>query len=511
MARTPRKMTRGERVCRFIETYCRAPEGKHIGQPIKLEPFQRKFILDVYDNPKGTHTAILSIARKNGKTALIAGILLAHLVGPEAVQNSQIVSGAMSRDQAGIVFNLAVKMINLNPDLKDLVHIIPSGKKLIGLARNVEYKALSAEGKTTHGLSPILAILDETGQVRGPQDEFVDAVVTAQGAHDAPMLMVISTQAATDADLLSVWIDDALKGEDPGTVCHLYAAPFEADILDLEAWKSANPALGTFRSLPDMQKLAEKASRMPASENTFRNLNLNQRVSTVSPFVSRAVWESCGGEPAALETLQLFGGLDLSGRTDLTGFLLIGRDEDQIVHVHPYFWTPEIGLHDRAKRDRVPYDLWVREGFLRTTPGSTVDYGFVCAEMAEIMGGNEVELIGFDRWRIDVFRKDAEALGLEFPLKEHGQGFKDMSPALDQLEADLLNGRIRHGMHPVLTMCAANAVITKDPAGNRKLDKHKATGRIDGMVALAMALGVAGQPEADRIDLDSFLSDPLVL
>jgi phage terminase large subunit-like protein len=511
MARTPRKMTRGERVCRFIETYCRAPEGKHIGQPIKLEPFQRKFILDVYDNPKGTHTAILSIARKNGKTALIAGILLAHLVGPEAVQNSQIVSGAMSRDQAAIVFNLAVKMINLNPDLKDLVHIIPSGKKLIGLARNVEYKALSAEGKTTHGLSPILAILDETGQVRGPQDEFVDAVVTAQGAHDAPMLMVISTQAATDADLLSVWIDDALKGEDPGTVCHLYAAPLDADILDPATWKAANPALGTFRSLPDMQKLAEKASRMPASENTFRNLNLNQRVSTVSPFVSRAVWESCGGQPAPLDSLHLYGGLDLSGRTDLTGFVLIGRDSDGLVHVHPYFWTPEQGLHDRAKRDRVPYDLWVREGYLRTTPGSTVDYGFVCAEMAEIMGGNDVELIGFDRWRIDIFRKDAESLGLDFPLKEHGQGFKDMSPALDQLEADLLNGRVRHGMHPVLTMCAANAVITKDPAGNRKLDKHKATGRIDGMVALAMALGVAGQPELDRVDLDLFLSDPLVL
>jgi len=159
----------------------------------------------------------------------------------------------------------------------------------------------------------------------------------------------------------------------------------------------------------------------------------------------------------------------------------------------------------------LPYDVWVREGYLRTTPGSTVDYGFVCAEMAEIMGGNDVELIGFDRWRIDIFRKDAEALGLDFPLVEHGQGFKDMSPALDQLEADLLNGRIRHGMHPVLTMCAANAVITKDPAGNRKLDKHKATGRIDGMVALAMALGVAGQPELDRVDLDLFLSDPLVL
>ncbi|MDU7762393.1 MAG: terminase large subunit, partial [Enterobacter asburiae] len=200
-------MTRGERVIAFIERYCIVPEGKLLGKPMQLDPFQKEFILAVYDNPVGTDKAILSIARKNGKTGLIAGILLAHLVGPEAVQNTQIVSGALSREQASIVFNLAVKMVNLNPDLQVLVHIIPSGKKLIGLPCNVEYKALSAEGKTTHGLSPILAILDETGQVRGPQDDFIDAITTAQGAHENPLLIVISTQAANDADLLSIWID----------------------------------------------------------------------------------------------------------------------------------------------------------------------------------------------------------------------------------------------------------------------------------------------------------------
>lgn len=508
-------MTRGERVIAFIERYCRAPEGKHIGQPIKLEPFQRQFILDVYDNPHGTHTAILSIARKNGKTALIAGILLAHLVGPEAVQNSQIVSGAMSRDQASIVFNLAVKMINLNPDLQGLVHIIPSSKRLLGKARNVEYKALSAEGKTTHGLSPILAILDETGQVRGPQDDFVDAVVTAQGAHDKPLLMVISTQAATDADLLSVWIDDALKGEDDGTVCHLHAAPLEADILNPESWRKANPALGMFRSLPDMQKLAEKAARMPSSENTFRNLNLNQRVSTVSPFISKSVWQNCSGEAEALAGMPVYCGLDLSQRTDLTAFVLFGVDEEGVKHCYFHFWTPEIGLFDRAKKDRVPYETWVKQGFLTTTPGATVDYDFVCVEVAEILAQmgmyDSVQKIAFDRWRIEDFKKACERQGVELPLVQFGQGFKDMSPAIDALEADLLNGRLRHGGHPVATMCAANAVITKDPAGNRKLDKHKATGRIDGIVALAMAIGAAQGELEDVIDLDAYCSDIVVV
>ena len=506
-----RKMSRGERVIAFIEQYCRVPEGKLLGQPLKLAPFQKRFLRQVYDNKAGTSTAYLSIARKNGKTGLIAGILLAHLVGPEAKQNSQIVSGAMSREQAGIVFSLACKMINFNPALQEIVHIIPSSKRLIGKPMNVEYKALAAEGKTTHGLSPVLAILDEVGQVRGPQDDFIDAITTAQGAHDNPLLIAISTQAATDADLFSVWLDDAERSKDPHIVSHVYSASPESKLISKKAWKEANPALGIFRSLADLEKQAERANRMPSSENTFRNLCLNQRVSTVSPFVSRSVWESCGDQPSDLAGMSVYGGLDLSARTDLTSLTLVGTDSDGIRHVQAYFWTPEQGIHERSKRDRSPYDVWVREGFLRTTPGATVDYGFVAAEMAEILADLDVELIGFDRWRIDVFKKELETLGLDFPMVEFGQGFKDMSPAIDSLESDLLNVRLRHGMHPVLTMCAANAVVTKDPANNRKLDKHKATGRIDGMVSLAMALGVAGSHEGDGIDLDSFLSDPLVL
>lgn len=504
-------MTRGQKVIAFIEEYCRVPEGKLVGKPLELAKFQKRFILDVYDNPHGTTDGYLSIARKNGKTGLIAGILLAHLVGPEAQQNSQIVSGAMSREQAGIVFSLACKMIQLEPRLTDIVHIVPSGKRLIGLPMNVEYRALAAEGKTAHGLSPILAILDEVGQVRGSQSDFIDAITTAQGAHEAPLLLAISTQAATDADLFSIWLDDAERSKDKRIVSHVYQAPKDAKLSSKRAWKAANPALDLFRSRADMEKQARKAERMPSFENTFRNLNLNQRVSTVSPFISPDVWKASAGQPQPLHAgLTIFGGLDLSARTDLTACVLLGRDDEGVVHVHPYFWTPEQGLIDRAKKDRVPYDAWVRDGWLRTTPGATVDYAFVVAELAEILADAQLEQIAFDRWRIDVFKKDADSLGIDLPLAPYGQGFKDMSPALDILEADLLNGRVRHGMHPVLTMCAANAVVTKDAAGNRKLDKHKATGRIDGMVALAMALGCAGQP-GESLDIDSFISDPLVL
>ncbi|WP_298575587.1 terminase TerL endonuclease subunit [uncultured Luteimonas sp.] len=494
-------MTRAGKIIAFIERYCVVPEGAHVGQPLKLADFQRKFIRDVYDNPAGTRRAYLSIARKNGKSGLIGALLLAHLVGPEAVQNSQIVSGAMSRDQAALVFNLASKMVQLSPRLVELVRIIPSSKRLIGLPRNVEFRALAADGKTAHGLSPVLAILDEVGQIRGPHSDFVDAITTSQGAHASPLLIAISTQAASDADLFSLWLDDAARSDDPRIVSHVYSAPDDCSLDDEDAWRAANPALGLFRSMDDMREQAKQAARMPSVENSFRNLLLNQRVSVHSPFVSPGVWRECGGEPVAFVG-PVYGGLDLSARTDLTAFVLY----DHAGNVRPYFWTPEIGLADRAARDRAPYLEWRKQGFLRTTPGASVDYAHVAAEIIDIIADVDLQAIAFDRWRIDVLRKEFDRLGVELPLVDWGQGFASMSPAVDSLEAELLNGRIRHGMHPVLTMCAANAVMTKDPAGSRKFDKAKATGRIDGLQALAMAVGVAGKT-ADPVTMP----DDLVL
>lgn len=487
-------MTRAARIIDFIERYCVTPEGADVGKPLVLANFQKRFIRDVYDNPHGTRRALLSVSRKNGKSGLIAGLLLAHLIGPEAKLNAQLVSGAMSRDQAALVFNLAAKMIQQSPKLAKLVRVIPSGKRLIGLPLNTEFRALAAEGRTAHGLSPALAILDEVGQVRGPQSDFIDAITTSQGAHAEPLLIAISTQAASDADLFSTWLDDAKASSDPRIVCHLYAAPEGCDLLDREAWTAANPALGIFRSEDDLREQMVQAQRMPSMENTVRNLLLNQRVSTESPFVSPDVWKSCSqGAKLPLDG-PVFAGLDLSARTDLTALVIVGK-VDGVWHVRPHFWTPEQGLMDRSKRDRSPYDLWARQGHLHTTPGATVDYEHVAEDMLAILADMDVMGIAYDRWRIDLLRKELDKLGAELPLIEWGQGYKDMAPALDALEAELLNGRIAHGMHPVLSMCAANAVVTKDPTGARKLDKSRATGRIDGMQALAMAMGLAARTE----------------
>jgi phage terminase large subunit-like protein len=502
--------TVGTRVIEFIETYCVVPEGDLIGQPVILAPFQKKFILEVFDNPHGTKEAILSMARKNAKTALIAMIVLAFLVGPVAVLNSRIVSGALSRDQAAEVFNLASKMVRLSPELSDLIVITPSSKKLTGTLMNTEYTALSAEAKTSHGKSPLVVILDEVGQVVGPRNEFFDALTTAQGAYKNGIVFYISTQAANDSDMLSLLIDDAKRNKPPRTVCHVYAAEEGCDLLDEEQWKNANPALGLFRSHDDLANQAKKAHRIPSFENTFRNLNLNQRVTVNSPFINRSEWMACRGEnPPLADCEAVYGGFDLSTKIDLTAFVLIGLYNGKW-YIYAYFWCTRKGLLDRAHKDKAPYDLWHKDGYISLTDRATIDYEYVAKEVIDIVDGVNLVSIGFDRWRMDFFKKELENIGVELPIIPFGQGFKDMSPAVECLEERILNKEIIHDNNPVLNMCMANATVYKSAANDRKLDKLKTSGRIDGAVALVQACGVSLMAD-EVVDIDSFINDPLVL
>lgn len=492
-------MTRGERVAAFITKYCKSPEGEHVGKPIVLEPFQRDFILSIYDNPHTTRRAFLSIGRKNGKTALIAGILLAHICGPEAVLNTQIVSGALSRDQAAVVFSLAAKMIQLSPEMSKITRIIPSSKVILGLSRNVEFRALSAEGKTAHGLSPVLAILDEVGQVRGPSSEFIDAIITAQGAHKAPLLLAISTQAPNDNDLFSIWLDDAKESKDPRIISHVYEADKDADLMDEDGWTASNPAIGKFRSYDDVKEQAERALRMPSFEPTFRNLVLNQRVEMSSPFIAKGTWLANGGDvdDDVFRTEDVYVGLDLSARNDLTAMVMIAfRDK---WHVKSICWTPKDTLIDRSKRDRAPYDVWEKQGFIRAIGTASIDYDELSVQIyEELTECNNVKGVFFDRWRMDVLKASFDRMGVELPFIPFGQGFGSMTPAVESLETALLNKQVLHGNNPVLTMCMANTRVEQDAAGNRKLNKGKSTGRIDAAVALAMAFGGAAKNEQEE-------------
>jgi len=464
------------------------PEGQYVGQQMKLLPFQKKFILDVYDNPAGTSRAYLSVARKNGKSALIAAILLAHIVGPEAKQNSQIVSGARSREQAALVFKLAEKMVRLSPQLSEIVRVVPSSKMLVGLVMNVEYKAISAEANTAHGLSPVLAILDEVGQVRGPQDSFIEAIETAQGAHASPLLIAISTQAATDADLFSNWLDDAANAKDRRIVSHVYTAPEDCALNDKKSWRAANPALGKFRSLQDMADFAKQAARLPAKENSFRWLYLNQRIEAVSPFLSKSEWEANANAADVPLNSPCWAGLDLSASRDLTALVLVFPINDQF-HVVPHFFLPAQGIRERSQSEKYPYDTWAKQGYLTLIDGPVIIPSVIAMAVAEISQDYDLQLLSYDRWRIHDFQRELDNIGAQIPMASFGQGFKDMAPAVDKVERLVAERKLRHGGNPILNMCAAGAVIEQDPAGNRKLTKKKSLSRIDGLVALAMALG----------------------
>lgn len=490
-------LSRGARNIAWIEKHCRIPEGRDVGKAVKLRPWQKRAIKKIYDNPHGTRRAILSFGRKNAKSTLAAFLLLLHLVGPEARPNSQLYSAAQSRDQAAVLYALAAKIVRMSPDLLENVSIRESAKQLACQELGTLYKALSKEADTAHGLSPVFAVHDELGRVRGPRSELYEAVETGASAHDDPLSVIISTQAPDDADLLSVLIDDAKKQRDPRVVLVMYEADPELDPFTVKAIRQANPAYGDFQNADEVKAMAADAKRMPARENEYRNLVLNQRVAATDPAISKSVWDACAGEVLPFAG-PVYAGLDLSETNDLTALVEISQ-HDGLWHVRPTFWLPEEGLAERSRQDRVPYDVWVRQGLIETTPGKSIEYEWVAERLRGLFDSTDIHQVAFDRWNWRHFRPWLEKVGFgESELErfvEFGQGYQSMSPAWRDLEAALLNGKVVHGGHPVLTMCAANAVIQRDPAGNRKLTKQKSTGRIDGLVAMTMAFGVAVEEE----------------
>jgi phage terminase large subunit-like protein len=495
-------MKRSLRNIRWAEKYIRLPEGKFVGKPLKMAEFMKEDFRAIYDNPNGnTRRAIISRGRKNAKTTECAIILLLHLCGPEAKANSQLFSAAQSRDQAGVLFSLAAKMVRLSPDLLSVVTVRDTAKQLACPEMGTLYRALSAEASTAFGLSPILTIFDELGQIKGPRSPLYEALETATAAQEQPLTIIISTQAATDNDLLSMLIDDALSEADPRTVLRMQFASDDLDPFGEEAIRAANPAFDVFMNREEVLAMAADAERMPSRQAEFENLVLNRRVEASAPFVSRAVWQSCGGPvEESFEGLPVWAGLDLSEVADLTALVLIAP-VDGVWHVRPTFWLPAEGLPEKARHDRVPYDVWARGGYLQTTPGKSIEYEFVAEHLRGLFDRLDIRALGFDRWNFKHLKPWLLKAGfteeeIEEKFVEFGQGMQSMSPALRDLESDLLNAKLAHGGHPVLSMCAANAVVQTDPAGNRKLTKQKSRGRIDGMVALTMARGVAGSYEA---------------
>jgi phage terminase large subunit-like protein len=483
----------------WCQRYLYLPEGKHVGEQLVMAEFMKADFRAIYGNPTGTRRAILSRGRKNAKSVECACIVLLHLCGPEYRPNGALYSCAQSRDQAGIIFRLASKMVKMSPVLRRVVKIRESAKELHCPGVGTMYKALSAETTTAFGLSPVVTIHDELGQVRGPRFPLYEAMETATAAQDEPLTIIISTQAPADADLLSMLIDDAKTGSDPRTVLRLDEAPLDDDPFAEATIKKANPALDIFMNKVEVLAMAEDARRLPAREAEFRNLILNQRVEASNPFVTPGIWKGCGTPVQPfLPSTPLYGGLDLSSVADLTALVLIGQPDGPKWHVHPTFWLPRDGLEEKSRNDRVPYDIWAKKGLLETTEGNTIKYEYVAKVLRDLFTKYNIRKLAFDRWNMKHLKPWLEKAGfsvtmIEDRFVEFGQGTQSMSPALRTLEEQLRDKLIAHGNHPVLSMCAACAVVEGKDDANRRLSKNKSSGRIDGLVALAMAVGVAQQ------------------
>lgn len=503
-------LTRAERVIAFIEDLP-ITAGKLAGTQMQLRPWQREFVEAVYaENAEGVRpirTAVLSMGRKNGKTQLAAALALCHLLGSEAEPRGEIYSAALTRDQAAKLFQEMCAILNAHPELEDRVNVIRFNKQievLFGKGAGSIYAALSADAGSKMGLSPSFVVYDELGSA--PNRDLYDALDTATGARDNPLLLAISTQAAADHHVFSELIDYGMRVQsgdidDPSFHLSLYAAPADADLFEMEAWAAANPALGDFRSLEDVQRQAGQARLVPSKESAFRNLILNQRVSATARFIHKAEWGRCNAtvDLQALSGRECYGGLDLSGSRDLTAFVMVFPNEDKSLDVVCQFFMPEANIVTRSNEDRVPYDLWAKQGFITLIPGSTIDPSFVAGSIINAAMTYDLRAVAYDRWRIEDLKRELGLTGMTIPLEPFGQGYKDMSPAVDVLERHVAENLLQHSGNPVLNMCASNAVVTRDPAGSRKLDKSKAAGRIDGLVALAMALSVARRHEPETL------------
>lgn len=533
-APTPCQVTpRARLIIRFIEDYLIVPSGVGEGQPFKLIPEEIEFIAQVYGPLDGQgrrirRRAILSMARKNGKTAIIAALVLVHLVGPEETMHGEIYSAANDRDQAAIVFKFANQIVNLSPKLWPLCKVVPSTKTMIGLATASVYRAISAEAGTKHGYSPTVVIYDELAQSK--KRDLYDVLDTSFGARLEPLFIIIGTQSNDPQHIMSQLIDDGLARTDPTIYVQLHAVPDDTpdeEIWNEEIWKLANPALGIFRSLEDMRTLARKARRMPAEEPKFRNLYLNQRVSPQASLINRAEWMACKGDSQIRQGEEVFLALDLSAIIDLAALVMVSADEET-TRVMPFFWKPEEYLVEHSKRDfgsgNRHYEKWAKDGKLLTSPGKSIDPLVIGKKIAELFQTYRVRGLAYDRWRIRDILRVFDLIGLQAYLDTEikqqpgsapwemglrlvpwGQGFVDMAPAVDALELEVVDGRLVHSGHDVLNWNMRNAIAVMDPSGNRKIDKEKSRFRVDGAVSTAMAIGLKSRDRHKQVDVLSLI------
>jgi len=481
----------------FIECLSHT-KGTWAGKPFLLIDWQEQIVRDLFGTlkPNGYrqfNTAFIEIAKKNGKSELAAAVALLLTCGDNE-ERAEVYGCAADRQQASIVFEVAKDMVTMCPALAKRVKILASQKRLVYLPTGSYYQVLSADVANKHGFNTHGVIFDELHTQ--PNRRLFDVMTKGSGdARMQPLYFLITT--AGDNTNSICWevhskAKDILDGRktDPTFYPVIYGTEENDSWTDPKVWKKANPSLGITVGIDKVKAACESAQQNPAEENAFRQLRLNQWVKQAIRWMPMDAWDKCAFpvDPKSLEGRVCYGGLDLSSSTDITAFVLVfpPLDEMDKYVILPFFWIPEENIDLRVRRDHVNYDLWEKQGFLLTTEGNVVHYGFIETFIEQLGSKYNIREIAFDRWGAVQMVQNLEGMG--FMVVPFGQGFKDMSPPTKELMKLTLEQRIAHAGQPVLRWMMDNIYIRTDPAGNIKPDKEKSTEKIDGAVATIMAL-----------------------
>lgn len=474
---------------RFFEKHLTHAKGELGGKPFLLERWQRNYLRALFAEENGrrkVRTSLLALPRKNGKSTLAAGIALRCLLEPEP--GAEVYSCAASRDQARLVFDTARIAVEQSPALSQQLKVYRNA--IVRDSTHATYKALSAEAGIQHGLSAHAVIFDE---LHVSNREMWEVMLSSQGARRNPLTVALTTAGYDRRSVCwEVWkyAESVATGaiKDESFLPMIFAAPSDADWKSESVWAQANPNLGVSVKFDFLRSECARAMEMPAYENTFRQLYLNQWTEQDKRWISMATWAQ-GNKPCPVDLTgrQCWAGLDLATTFDTTAFVLLFPLDDGTFWVEPHFWIPEENAHQRERRDKVPYLTWARQGKLHMTQGNVTDYAAVRAAIVELAKRYSVKSIAVDRWNsTHLTQQLLQEDGL--PVVGFGQGYGQMSGPARELESLIVGGRLLHGGHDVLTWQAGNVAIQTD-GQNIKPSKQRSTERIDGIVALVMALG----------------------
>lgn len=488
-------------VVNFFEKFLRLGKGKWAGKPFQLMEWQKADVLMPLfgwrraNGARRFRTAYIEIPKKNGKSAMCAGLGL-YLLLADREPGAEVYSAAADRQQASIVFNEAASMVRSSPELQRVLDIVDSRKTITHEKSSSFYRALAADSDSNEGLNIHALIFDELHAQKSPK--LWDALRYGGAARGQPLLVAITT-AGVDRHSIAWeqhdYAEKVVQGiiEDDSYFSYIRSAGKDDDWTLPETWKKANPSLGVTISEEDFAKDCAEAQKIPRKENPFKRYRLNIWTEQVDRWLQMESWDACAEavDETGLVGRECYVGMDLSTKIDIAGYVLLfpPTDNDPLWRVLPRLWLPGESASKREERDRVPYPAWIGLGLISQTDGNVVNYDAIKAGILADGKKFEIREIAYDPWNATQIALQLQADGL--PVVEFGQGFRSMSEPTKELEKLVISSLIAHGGHPVLRWMAGNVATEMDPAGNIKPSKRKSTERIDGIVMLIMALGRA--------------------